>query len=268
MRRQLGVARGVLDVLVTELRLQRAGVVAGIGERITTRVPKPDVTPWVVVAKRARSRYGSQRVSSISAGCSQLAWRLSGPALECMRECAHLMKAEQPRYLGYVQLAVIEVTNCQIAPQLLKYFSEVQPFVRKLPGRSPLAHSQAANSLHVDCVIEWPSARVLIDDRYASAWSLRARSGRPGPLAKPGVRIAAQPGHGTRHCWAPHASRPCTESGTLNGSARRWPQRACAEGDGDAEGDGGAVTGAGLRAGAAVAPGGVAESLCGVAESF
>ena len=49
---------------------------------------------------------------------------------------------------------------------------------------------------------------------------------------------------------------------------RRWPQRACAEGDGDSEGDGGAVTGAGLRAGEAVAPGGVPESFCGVAESF
>jgi len=45
-----------------------------------------------------------------------------------MRECAHLMKTEQPRNLEYMQLAVIEVTNCQIAPRLLKYFSEVQPF--------------------------------------------------------------------------------------------------------------------------------------------
>ena len=49
---------------------------------------------------------------------------------------------------------------------------------------------------------------------------------------------------------------------------RRWPQRGCAEADGDAEGDGGAVAGVGLRAGAAVAPGGVPESFCGVAESF
>jgi hypothetical protein len=36
------------------------------------------------------------------------------------------MKAEQPRNLGYMQLAVIKVTNCQIAPQLLQYFSKVQ----------------------------------------------------------------------------------------------------------------------------------------------
>jgi hypothetical protein len=34
------------------------------------------------------------RDCSIGAGCSQLAWRLSGPAFACMRECAHLAKAE------------------------------------------------------------------------------------------------------------------------------------------------------------------------------
>jgi hypothetical protein len=60
-----------------------------------------------------------------AAGCSHLARRLSGPAPECMREGTHLMKAEQPRNFRYMQLAVIEVTNCQIAPQLLKYFREV-----------------------------------------------------------------------------------------------------------------------------------------------
>src|SRR5262245_19316272 len=31
---------------------------------------------------------------SMRAGCSHLAWRLSGPAFACMRECAHLAKAE------------------------------------------------------------------------------------------------------------------------------------------------------------------------------
>src|SRR6516165_2392485 len=36
MRRQLGVAHRVLDVLVTEVRLQRLGVVASIGQGITT----------------------------------------------------------------------------------------------------------------------------------------------------------------------------------------------------------------------------------------
>src|SRR5262245_24889666 len=84
---------------------------------------------------------------SISAGCSQLTRRLSRPALERMRECTHLMKTEQPRNLGHVQLAVIKVTNGQIAPQLLKYFSEVQPFVRKLSCKRPLAHSQAAGNV-------------------------------------------------------------------------------------------------------------------------
>src|SRR5215467_13037944 len=63
---------------------------------------------------------------STSAGCSHLARRLSGPTLECMGECAHVIKAEQPRNLGYMQLAVTEVTNRQIAPQLLKYFSDVR----------------------------------------------------------------------------------------------------------------------------------------------
>src|SRR6516165_7882839 len=64
-----------------------------------------------------------------------------------MCECADLIKAEQPRNLGYMQLAVIEVTNCQIAPQLLKYFNEVQPFVRKLSCKRPLAHSQTASNV-------------------------------------------------------------------------------------------------------------------------
>src|SRR5262245_22956086 len=48
---------------------------------------------------------------SISVGRSQLARRLSSPSLKCMSECAHLMKAEQPRNLGYMHLAVVEVTN-------------------------------------------------------------------------------------------------------------------------------------------------------------
>src|SRR6266545_2114225 len=80
-------------------------------------------------------------------GCPHLPWRLSGPALECMRECAHLMKAKQPGNFGYMQLAVIEVTNRQIAPQLLKYFSEVQPFVRKLSCQRPFTHSQTASNV-------------------------------------------------------------------------------------------------------------------------
>src|SRR5262249_54047158 len=97
--------------------------------------------------RTSRSATAREKCHSISAGCSQLARRLSGPALERMRECAHLMKTEQPRDLGYMQLAVIEVTNCQIAPKLLKYVSEVQPFVRKLSGQRPLAHSQTASNV-------------------------------------------------------------------------------------------------------------------------
>jgi len=65
----------------------------------------------------------------ISAACPNLTRGLSGPALECMRKSAHLLKAEQPRNLGYMQFAVIKVTNRQIVPQLLKYLSEVQPIV-------------------------------------------------------------------------------------------------------------------------------------------
>jgi len=38
-----------------------------------------------------------------------------------MRECAHIINAEQPRNLGYMQLAVIKVSNCQMAqPRLGK----------------------------------------------------------------------------------------------------------------------------------------------------
>src|SRR6266508_4250557 len=49
-----------------------------------------------------------------------------------------------------MQLAVIEVTNRQIAPQLLQYFSEVQSFVRKLSCQRPLAHSQTASNVFHD----------------------------------------------------------------------------------------------------------------------
>jgi hypothetical protein len=42
------------------------------------------------------------------------------------------MKAQQPRNLGYMHLAVVKVTNRQIMPKPLKYLGEVQPFLRKL----------------------------------------------------------------------------------------------------------------------------------------
>src|SRR5436190_1056100 len=94
----------------------------------------------------SRSTVGEHKASECGR-CTYLARCLSGPALECMRECTHLAKAEQPRNLGYMQLGVIKVSNCQIAPQLLKYFSEVQTFVRKLSGQRPLAHSQTASNV-------------------------------------------------------------------------------------------------------------------------
>src|SRR5215467_10193415 len=97
--------------------------------------------------QRSRKSTLRARHCSKSAGCSHLARRLSGPALACMRERADLMKTEQPRNLGCMQLAVVEITNCQIAPQLLKYFSEVQPFVRKPSRQRPLAHSQIASNV-------------------------------------------------------------------------------------------------------------------------
>src|SRR6516165_4608911 len=99
-----------------------------------------------LVCRAAAAHCGCRRVQS-SDSCPDLARRLSGPALERMRERAHLTKTEQPRDLGYVQPAVIEVTNCQIAPQLLKYFGEVQPFVRKPSCKRPLAHSQTAGNV-------------------------------------------------------------------------------------------------------------------------
>src|SRR5215475_12574894 len=86
-------------------------------------------------------------VCSIGAGCSHLARCLAGPALVCVRERAHLTKAKQPRNLGYMQLAVLEVTNRQVATQVLKYFSKVQPFLRELSCERPLAHSQTASDV-------------------------------------------------------------------------------------------------------------------------
>jgi hypothetical protein len=60
-----------------------------------------------------------------------------------MRERAHLIKPEQPRNLGHVQFAVMQVTNCQIVPQLFKYFTELQFFFRKLSSKRPLRQLRA-----------------------------------------------------------------------------------------------------------------------------
>src|SRR5580704_5536188 len=77
-----------------------------------------------------RSAHARRHTRFYSVACSHLARRLSGPAFASMRECAHVIKAEQPGDLRYMHLTVIEVTKCQIVPQLLKYFSEVQPIFR------------------------------------------------------------------------------------------------------------------------------------------
>ena len=77
-----------------------------------------------------RSAHARRHTRLYSVACSHLARRLSGPAFARMRECAHVIKAEQPGDLRYIHLTVIEVTKCQIVPQLLKYFSKVQPIFR------------------------------------------------------------------------------------------------------------------------------------------
>ena len=45
------------------------------------------------------------------------------------------MKAEQPRNLGYLQLAIVEVTNRQIASELLKYLTVPDPVNRRCDSR-------------------------------------------------------------------------------------------------------------------------------------
>ena len=81
-----------------------------------------------LVLHRTRSRWcWLAKSEGLSGGCPHLAGRLSSPPFECMRECTHLVKAEQPRNLRYMQLRVIKVTNRQIAPQLLKYSVKFNP---------------------------------------------------------------------------------------------------------------------------------------------
>src|SRR5262245_29238565 len=90
-----------------------------------------------------------------------------------MREGADLAKTEQPSDLGDVQLAVGEVANRQIAPQLLKYIVEVQPFGRKSSCNRPLAHSQIAS----DVFREHPSMGKQRRDRVLNS---RAQLGHTG----------------------------------------------------------------------------------------
>src|SRR5215472_1519304 len=60
MRRQLGVAHRVLNVLVAEPSLKRPGVVAGVGQRVAAAVPQhvrviAHGMPWVSWAQPART---------------------------------------------------------------------------------------------------------------------------------------------------------------------------------------------------------------------
>src|SRR6516165_8548638 len=101
-------AQGGLSRLVIA-RLKTAGV------PVVPLLQRVGLTPELIAVPRLANPHR----------CTHLARRLSGPPLECMRECTYFAKTEQPRNLGYLQLGVIKVSNCQIAPQLLKYFSEV-----------------------------------------------------------------------------------------------------------------------------------------------
>src|SRR5262249_48433689 len=108
-------------------------------EFLMLELPRYALERFMVQAKRAIEGAPLRALERIAAfrnveeACyskaPHLARRLAGPAPEGVRECADLMKAEQPRNLGHVQVAVIEVANGQIAPQLLKYVGEIQPLV-------------------------------------------------------------------------------------------------------------------------------------------
>src|SRR5262249_41587202 len=129
-------------------QLQRRAHLPRAGTALLRQDPNRREQRGTLVLHRARSRRcWLAKSEGLSGGCPHLARRLSSPPLECVREAIHLLKTEQPRNLEYIYLAVIKVTNRQIAPQLLKYFGEVQPFVRKLSGQRPLAHSQIASNV-------------------------------------------------------------------------------------------------------------------------
>src|SRR5262245_9886060 len=136
---------------------------------------------------------------SISAGRSPLARCLAGPTLVCVRECAHLTKAKQPRNLGYMQLAVLEVPNRQIVTQVLKYFSKVQPFVRELSCKRPLAHSQTAS----DVFHEHFSVRKYRRDCVLNLRAQLARWPAPGSEdTELGVLMEPEVGHGETEVYS------------------------------------------------------------------
>src|SRR5262245_136684 len=63
VRRQLGVAHRVLDVLVPEPCLQRPGVVAGVGQRVAAAMPQHVRMEW-----RAGEHGGTSPVTRLSRG--------------------------------------------------------------------------------------------------------------------------------------------------------------------------------------------------------
>ena len=114
------------------------------GTALLRQDPNPLEQRGTLVLHRARGRpCRLAKSEGLSGGCPHLAGRLSSPPLECARECAHLVKAEQPCNLGYVQLGVIKITNRQIAAQLLKYLGEVQPFASTVGSIDGCPHTCA-----------------------------------------------------------------------------------------------------------------------------
>jgi hypothetical protein len=55
------------------------------------------------------------------------------------------LKPSSHAILDSIQLGVIKVTNRQIAPQLLKYFGEAQPFVCKHSQVKRWTHQNSAS---------------------------------------------------------------------------------------------------------------------------
>jgi hypothetical protein len=93
-------------VLLRESGLTPPAIAAGLGVSLST-VNRAHMAYDHGGRKALKPRRGVNGANSLAktalrAGCSQLARRLSGPAFACMGECAHFVKAEQPRNLGYM----------------------------------------------------------------------------------------------------------------------------------------------------------------------
>ena len=121
MQRQVKAKSLSVKIPKNEPTTVRLNCVLANEEFLTLEIPRYALERFMVQAKRAieeapllsRRRLSGNSLSpssatveeecySIGASCSHLPRRLSGPALACMRECAHLIKAEQPGNLGYM----------------------------------------------------------------------------------------------------------------------------------------------------------------------